>query len=87
MLFRSNQLDDDVKKSYVAARKQAQNDFNRQQLTERIALDQHLTNTEKKKIVRDNAVGGRLSWWNWLLAFAGTGILIYAVYAYMYFGR
>lgn len=82
-----NQLDDDVKKSYVDARKQAQNDFNRDQLAERIAADRHLSDGEKKKIVRDNAVGGRLSWWNWLIAFAGTGVMIYAVYLYMYLGR
>lgn len=82
-----NQLDDDVKKSYVAARKQAQNDFNRTQLAERIAEDDHLDNNEKKKVVRDNEIGGRLSLWNWLLAFAGTGIFAYAVYMYTYLGR
>ena len=82
-----NQLDDDVKKSYVAARKQAQNDFNRTQLTQRIAEDDHLSDADKKKITRDNSVGGRLTWWNWLLLIAGTGIFAYAVYLYVYLGR
>ncbi|MCC7668668.1 MAG: ABC transporter ATP-binding protein [Leuconostoc pseudomesenteroides] len=81
-----NQLDDDVKKTYVAARKQAQNDFNRDQLSERIAQDQHLADSEKKKIARDNAVGGRMPWWNWFLVAGGVGIFFYAVYLYTYLG-
>ncbi len=79
-----NKMAQKDKDTFVKGNKQAQNEFDRDQLWTRIEQDDHLDDKAKTRAFRRNAVGDRLLVWDWLVIIASVIAFIMSAYMFTY---